>query len=195
MRIYLILIITLFILPTSVMGSAYFGGSYGYSTFSSEKVKELKLAQKGPAYGAFLGVGRDFVGLEGFYQHFTTGGKIKHDGGKHDYQTDATAMGAALRFSFAAFYARLGFGRYKLKQKIDIEDESSLNAANEIYEVQNDVSKNGVLFGVGAHKRFKSFVTFIDVSRHQVTGAGNYDVISVGISFNLPERLFGIVKI
>lgn len=191
----ILFILFILALTTGAGASAYLGGSYGYSTYSSEKVKELKLSQKGPSYGAFLGIGRDFVGLEGFYQNFTTGGKIKHDGGKHDYTTDATAMGAALRFSFAAFYARLGFGRYKLKQKIDIEDESSLNAANQIYDVQDDVSKNGVLYGVGAHKRFKSFVTFIDVTRHQITGAGNYDVISVGISFNLPERLFGVVKI
>ncbi len=190
-----LIILFILVFSSSSWASAYFGGNYGYSSFGSEKVKELKLSQKGPSYGAFLGIGKDFVGLEGFYQNFTAGGKIKHDGGSHDYTTDATAMGAALRFSFAAFYARLGFGRYKLKQKIDIEDESSLNAANEIYDVQNDVSKNGVLFGLGVHKRFKSFVTFIDLSRHQITGVGSYDVISVGISFNLPERLFGVVKI
>lgn len=190
-------LIILFILAFSsaTWASAYFGGSYGYSQFNSEQTKQYKLNQKGPSFGGFLGVGKEFVGLEGFYQSFTTTGKIKHDGGSYDFTTDAKVYGAALRFSFAAFYARLGFGRYKLQQKIDIEDTSSLSAANEIYNVQDDVSKNGVLFGLGAHRRFKRFVTFIDYSRHQITGAGSYDVISVGISFNLPERLFGVVKI
>lgn len=176
-------------------GSAYMGANYGYSQFSSDQTKEFKLNQKGPSYGGFIGMGKDFVGLEGFYQNFTTGGKIKHDGGKYDYTTDATAMGAALRFSFNAFYARLGFGRYKLKQKIDIEDDSSLSAANEIYNVQDGENKNGVLIGIGAHRRFRNFVTFIDYSRHQISGIGNYDMISVGISFNLPERIFGVSKL
>jgi hypothetical protein len=49
--------------------------------------------------------------------------------------------------------------------------------------------------GLGVHKRFSSFVTFIDYSRHQIAGAGNYDVISAGISFVIPERLFGVIKI
>lgn len=193
MKIFFILFIMAF--TTGAGASAYFGGSYGYSSYSSDKVEELKLSQKGPSYGAFLGVGKEFVGLEGFFQNFTASGKVKHDGGKHDYVTDATAMGAALRFSFNTFYARLGFGRYKLKQKIEIEDASSSGAADEIYDVQDDVNKNGVLLGLGAHRRFKSFVTFIDYSRHQITGAGSYDVISVGISFNLPERIFGVSKL
>lgn len=190
-----LLFIFILAISSGAHASAYFGGSYGYSQFTSDQTKEFKLNQKGPSYGGFLGVGKEFVGLEGFYQNFTTSGKIKHDGGSYDFTTDAKVFGAALRFSFAAFYARLGFGRYKLQQKLSIEDESSLSAANEIYNVQKDVSKNGVLFGAGVHRRFKSFVTFIDYSRHQITGAGSYDVISVGISINLPERLFGVVKI
>ncbi len=195
MKKYFILFILSIIVSGNVLAGAYIGGNYGYSSFGSEEVDEYKLSQKGPAYGGFLGIGKDFVGLEGFYQKFTTSGKIKHDGGSHDYVTNATAIGAALRFSFNVFYARLGFGRYKLEQEIDIEDKSSSLAANDIYNVQDGESKNGVLFGLGAHKNFRSFVTFIDYSRHQITGAGNYDVISVGLSFNLPERLFGFGKL
>lgn len=191
----LIILIILLSSSASALAGAYLGGSYGYSSFGSKEVKEYKLSQKGPSFGGFFGIGKDFVGLEGFYQQFSTTGKIKHDGGSHDYETNAMALGAALRFSFNVFYARLGFGRYKLEQKIDIADESSSSAANDIYKVQDGVSKNGVLFGIGAHKNFRSFVTFIDYSRHQITGAGNYDVISVGLSFNLPERLFGFGKL
>ena len=191
----LIIALTILVSASGAWASAYFGGSYGYSQFGSEETKNYKLKQLGPSYGGFFGLGKEFVGLEGFYQIFNTAGKIKHDGGSYDYSTNATGMGAALRFSFNAFYARLGFGRYKLQQKVDIENSAALNAANKIYNVQDEVSKNGVLFSLGVHRRFNSFVTFIDYSRHQITGAGNYDVISVGISFNLPERLFGVVKI
>ncbi len=190
-----LLLILLSLISGQALAGAYFGASYGYSSYGSEETDEYKLSQKGPSYGAFLGVGKDFVGLEGFYQKFTSTGKIKHDGGSYDYTTDATAMGAALRFSFNVFYARLGFGKYKLDQKIDIEDQSSLNAANDIYNVQNGTSKNGVLFGLGAHKSFGRMVTFIDYSRHQIAGVGNYDVISAGISFNLPESIFGFGKL
>lgn len=193
--IKLFLLSILALLPGVSIAGAYFGGSYGYASFGSDEVKEYKLSQKGPSYGAFFGVGKHFVGLEGFYQNFSTSGKIKHDGGKHDFTTNATAMGAALRFSFNVFYARLGFGRYKLDQKIEIDDSSSRSAAEEIYNVQDGESKNGVLFGLGAHRNFKSIVTFIDYSRHQITGAGSYDVISVGVSFNLPERLFSLGKL
>lgn len=191
-----ILLLLTILLPFSSFAGSYMGLNYGYSSYGSDQVKEYKLNQKGPSYGGFVGVGKDFVGLEGFYQSFSTSGKIKHDGGSYDYTTNASALGAALRFSFNVFYARLGFGRYKLNQKIDIDDQTSHNAANEIYNVQNGVSKNGVLFSVGAHRRFgNSFVTFIDYSRHQITGAGSYDVISAGFSFNLPERLFGFDKL
>ncbi len=190
---FLLIIMSLF--TAQAFAGAYFGASYGYSSYGSEETDEYKLSQKGPSYGAFLGIGKDFVGLEGFYQKFTTTGKIKHDGGSYDYSTDATAIGGALRFSFNVFYARLGFGRYKLNQKIDIADPSSSAAADDIYNVQNGTSKNGVLFGLGAHKNFGRMVTFIDYSRHQIAGIGNYDVISAGISFNLPESLFGFGKL
>ncbi len=190
--IFILLILSF---STSSWGSAYFGGTYGYSSYTSKETKEYKLNQKGPSYGAFFGVGKQFVGLEAYYQNFTTSGKIKHDGEKFDYMTNATVLGGALRFSFNAFYARLGFGRYKLRQKIDIEDSSSSAAADEIYKIQNEESKNGVLLGFGIHKRFNSCVTFMDYSRHQITGAGSYDTLSVGVSFVIPDRLFGVIKI
>lgn len=193
MKKFLILLILL--IGPEASASAYLGAHYGYATYGSDAVDEYKLSQKGPGYGAFFGVGKDFVGLEGFYQNFTTSGKVKHDGGKHDFTTNASALGAALRFSFNVFYARLGFGQYNLDQKIDINDRSSQSAANEIYGVEKG-KKNGVLLGVGLHRRLGSkAVTFIDYSRHQITGAGNYDALSVGISFILPDRLFGFGKL
>lgn len=183
-------------ISATAFAGSYMGLNYGYSSYGSEEVKEFKLSQKGPSYGGFFGIGKEFVGLEGFYQNFTSTGKVKHDGGKHDFTTNASAFGAALRFSFNSFYTRLGYGRYKLDQKIDISDPSSSSAADEIYNVQKGTSKNGVLLGLGLHRRFgNSFVTFIDYSRHQITGAGNYDVISVGVSINLPDSLFGFSKL
>lgn len=189
-------LITLFIFSFGADASSYIGGNYGYSTFSSPEVKEYKLNQKGPSYGGFFGIGKDFVGLEGFYQVFNTTGKIKHDGESYDFDSSASGMGAALRFSFEFFYLRLGMGRYNLKQKIDISDDSIRRAADEIYNVQNGVSKNGVLFGIGLHKRLgNSIVTFIDYTRNQISGVGNYDALSIGLSFNIPEKVFSFGKL
>jgi hypothetical protein len=192
------IIIALFFILCSptLLANAYIGGSYGYSAFSSDQTKQYHLSQKGPTYGGFFGVGKEFVGLEGYYQNLETTGKIKHDGGSYDYTTNSSALGAALRFSFNFFYARLGFGRYKLKQKLDIDDDSIRHAAEEIYHVQNGVNKSGVLIGLGLHRKLgQSVVTFIDFSRHQIAGVGHYDSISAGISFILPDRLFGFDKL
>lgn len=192
----LIFLFTILCFSMTAWSSAYLGGSYGYSAFSSEQTKEYKLNQKGPSYGGFFGIGKEFVGLEAFYQNFETTGKIKHDGGKYDYTTNANVMGGALRFSFNTFYARLGFGRYTLKQEVKIDDESERSAAEEIYNIQDGEKKNGVLFGLGAHRRFgNSVLTFIDYSRHQISGIGNYDVISVGVAFNISDRIFGLGKL
>lgn len=187
--------LSLIIFSFGAYASSYIGGNYGYSSFTSPEVKEYKGNQKGPTYGGFIGVGKDFVGLEGFYQVFNTTGKIKHDGESYDFNSTASGMGAALRFSFDFFYLRLGVGRYNLKQKLDIDDSSIRNAADKIYNVQNGVSKNGVLLGIGLHKRLgNSFVSFIDYTRNQVTGIGSYDALSVGLSFNIPEKLFSLGK-
>lgn len=179
----------------SAYSAFYVGGNYGYSMFSSDSLKEYKVASKGPSFGGFLGFGRDFVGLEAFYQNLTGTGDIEHDGGTHTIKTNAVAMGAALRFSFELLYLRLGVARYTLDQSVDIEDDSSRNAAEVIYDIQEKgATKNGVLYGVGLHRKFSWCRAFIDYSRYQINSIGNYDTFSAGLSFTIPERWFNLGK-
>lgn len=186
-----ILVAILFLISSQVYAAAYIGGSYGLTTFGSDATEEYNVTPKGSSYGGFFGIGRDFVGIEGFYQSIATSGKIKHDGEKYDLTKNATAMGAALRFSFEMFYLRLGFAQYKLDQSVDISDETTRRAAEEVYDIQNE-TKNGVLYGIGVHKKVKSARIFLDYSRYQITGIGAYDNISVGIAFAIPDRFFNV---
>lgn len=189
-------LISILLFSASASAALYMGGNYGYSSYKSDVVDKYHLNQKGNSYGGFFGIGKDYIGLEGYYQRLETKGKIKHDGESYDFNTNATAIGAALRFSLNAFYFRLGTGRYTLQQKATTADASSQQAVDEIYKIQNNVTKNGALIGAGAHKRFgNNFLTFIDYSRHQISGNGSYDVISVGIAFNLPDSLFGLGRL
>lgn len=184
------LLIVLF-LSTSAFSSTYFGANYGYSMFSSKSLDEYKVSTKGPTYGGFIGVGRDFVGLELFYQDLQTQGKIKHDGGSYDITENAKAMGAALRFSFEIFYLRLGVARYTLDQSLDIADASVRSSAEAVYDIQEEGSKgNGAIYGIGLHRKFKSVRTFIDFTRYQINSVGNYDTISAGISFAISDNFF-----
>ncbi len=96
--------LVLLLLSANSFSAAYFGGNYGYDFYSAKPLEKYKVAPKGPTYGAFLGFGREFVGLEVFYQALTSEGKIKHDGGSYKIQENATALGAALRFSFEILY-------------------------------------------------------------------------------------------
>lgn len=185
-----VLIFLFLLISTSQsFAAAYIGGSYGLTTFTSDALDEYNVTPKGSTYGGFLGIGRDFVGIEGFYQTLSTTGKVKHDGEKYDITENATALGAALRFSFELFYLRLGVAQYKLDQSLEIDDETILRAAEEVYDIQTG-SKNGLLFGVGFHKKVKSARVFIDYSRYQITGVGAYDSISAGIAFAIPDRFF-----
>lgn len=186
-----ILILLLAFISTNAFAAAYIGGSYGLSTYNSDPLEKYHVTPKGNSYGGFFGIGRDFVGIEGFYQNLATSGKIKHDGEKYGITTNATAIGAALRFSFEMFYLRLGLAQYKLDQSVDIADENIRRTAEEVYEIQNG-SKNGMLYGVGIHKKMGSSRLFVDYSRYQITGVGSYDTISAGIAFAIPDRFFDV---
>lgn len=188
-----ILILFILLFSATSYGAFYMGGSYGYSMFSSDSLKDYQVSSKGPSYGGFFGLGKDFVGLEGFYQSFTAEGDIEHDGEGAILQTNAVAMGVALRFSFRIFYARIGLAKYTLDQSTDIEDDESREAAEEIYDVQEKgTTKNGILYGIGLHRKFSKFTGFIDYSRYQINTIGNYDAYSVGISFNIPDSWFSL---
>lgn len=191
----ILILFSILVLSYTSHAAVYVGGSYGYGLFSSETLKDYKVSPKGMNYGGFIGVGRDFVGLEGIFHSFTSSAKIKHDGGEHDLKANAVAFGGALRFSFQVFYLRLGALRFNLKQSIDIEDEDSLETANELYDIQDGKSANGMLYGVGFHgKLSQSIRGFVDYTRYQITSHGHYDTFSLGISFNIPERYIGFGK-
>ncbi len=183
------------ILSTPASAVVYAGGSYGLGVFSAEPLEKYRVSTRGYGYGGFLGVGKDFVGLEGFYQSLPATGKIKHDGGSHDITTNATALGAALRFGFHFFYLRLGVASFQVNQSLSISDDTSREAANQIYEIEESARKSGVLYGAGLHRKLGDHVRcFIDYTRYQVTGVGEYDTISAGLSFNIPERFLGFTK-
>ncbi len=189
-------LLTIFILLLSLRASAsaYLGLQYGYSQYSSDITDKYKLNQKGANYGGFFGFGKEFIGLEGFFQSLNTTGKVKHDGESLDFNTNATAIGAALRLSFAFYYLRAGIGSYTLNQEVKANTAASQQTADKVYDVQDGVKKNGVLLGFGLHKRLGEFVTFIDYTRHQIAGGGNYDSFSAGVSFNIPEKIFDFGK-
>lgn len=192
MKSFLALILFCFSLTTSA--SVYMGGSYGYGNYSSEALSDYKVSPKGFNYGGFVGVGRDFVGLEGFYHSFATSGKVKHDGANYDINTNASALGAALRFSFQLFYLRLGLARFELDQSLDIDNDSTRQAAEAVYDI-NEGAKTGVLYGVGFHRKLgNTFRGFVDFTRYQITGVGYYHTYSMGISFAIPERFIGFGK-
>ena len=191
----LILLFTLLILSSASYGAAYFGGSYGYSMFSSATLKEYQVSPKGSSYGGFVGYGKDLVGVEGFYQSFSTKGDIEHDGESQTLTTNANAMGLALRFSFELMYFRLGSARYVLNQSTDITDANSRAAADDIYDVQkNGTTKNGLMYGMGLHHKFSWIRVFFDFTRYQINAIGSYDTFSVGLSFPIPDKLFNIGK-
>lgn len=187
------IIFVLLLFSSSVFSSTYMGLSYGLQTYGSEALDKYKVTPKGMSYGGFIGIGRDFVGLEGFYQNLETKGKVKHDGEKYDINANAQAYGAALRFSFEMFYLRLGVAQYKLDQSLKIDDDSTRRAAEKVYDIQNG-SKNGMLYGVGLHRKIGGIKVFLDYSRYQITGVGAYDTISGGFAFVIPDRFFDVGK-
>jgi len=172
--------------------NSYFGISGNYSFFSNSDLRDQKVSPKGLGYGAMLGIGKDFVGLEAFYQKFNATGKIKHEGETADINTNASALGALLRFSFQAFFLKLGVARYSLDQSVDISNDTNRAAAEDIYNIQDGANKMGVLFGIGVHGKFSIGRLYLDYTRHQISSVGNYDTVEAGIVWNLPDRLFSV---
>lgn len=179
------------LVPKSASANAYFGLNGSYSFFSSPEFRDLKVSSKGPGYGALIGVGKDFVGLEAFYQTLNSEGDIKHEGEKAKINMNAAAFGAALRFSFQSFFLRLGVAQYSLDQSVDIDNATNRRAAEDVYKIQND-SAMGVLFGIGVHGKFRIGRLYLDYTRHQISSVGNYDAISFGAVWLIPDRLFSI---
>jgi hypothetical protein len=104
------------------------------------------------------------------------------------------ALGAALRFSFHVFYLRLGIANFEVKQSLEISDEDSRAAEEEIYQIEEKAWKSGVLFGAGVHRKLGKVRDFVDYTRYQIIGVGDYDKISAGVSFALLESLFSFRK-
>lgn len=164
----------------------------GYSFFSSSETDKFKLSPKGPTYGGFIGIGKDFVGLEGFYQTFSTSSKIKHEGETGEVNYNANAFGAALRFSFQLFYLRLGLGNYTLSQDVKLDNAANIPPAERAYGIDDGASHTGVLYGIGVHNKFKIGRASLDLTRHQISGVGSYTAISLGLSWVLPDSLFSV---
>jgi hypothetical protein len=150
---------------------------------------------RGPSYGGFFGIGKDFLGFEVLAQGLKSTGQIKHDGGEHDFQSDITAYGAAMRLSLTHLYFRLGIAHYRLRQQIDIENPESLRAAEKVYDVVGRGSENGVLYGIGAHVALGQSVRgFVDFTRYQITSVGHVNSLSLGFAFVIPDNFFSFAK-
>lgn len=184
--------ILLLLCSYSLWAGTYLGLSGGYQAFSSPSVDKYKVAMKGPTFGGFVGVGKDFVGLEGFYQDLSSSGSIKHDGETYTFDNKIQAYGAALRFSFSSIYLRLGYAHYRMDQSLGISDESIRAPAEAVYDIQKETNKSGVLYSLGYHGGLgRSARYFIDYTRYQITGVGHVNAVSVGISFKLTlDRFF-----
>lgn len=180
----------LIVFSGAIQASTYFGLNGGYSFFSSDATSEYKINPKGPTFGGFIGVGKDFVGLEAFYQSLKTTSDIRHEGEKGEVIYGAQGYGAALRFSFQTFYLRLGLGRYTLKDEIKLETDTNIEPARDVYNINDGVSKMGVLYGVGIHHKFAIGRFFIDYTRHQITSVGAYNSVSAGFSWVLGDNFF-----
>ena len=180
---------------TSIMANNYFGLMGGQTWFGSSEFDKYKVSAKGPSYGGFVGIGKDFVGLELFVQQLNAEGKIKHEGESGKINMNALGYGAALRFSFQLLFLRLGVGRYNLDQSIDLNTAANIPAAEEVYNVQSEgTTKNGILFGAGVHSKFKIGRVYLDYTRHQIADTGHYDSLSFGLSWAIPDRLFAVGK-
>lgn len=186
-------ILLLMLICSNAFGATYLGFNYGLDNYNSTATDKYKVNPKGNTYGAFFGMGRDFVGLEAFYQNLETKGKIKHDGGNYDLEANAKAFGAALRFSFEMFYLRLGLAQYNLNQSVKIDDPAIRRTAEKVYDIQNG-SKNGMMYGVGLHHKLGSVRVFLDYTRYQITQVGSYDTIAAGLAFAIPDRIFDVGK-
>lgn len=188
----LVLFFFLIVFSSASYSGGYFGGSYGYGSYSSDALDKYKVAPKGPTYGGFVGYGKDFVGLEFFYQLLTSEGKVKHDGSSYTIKENAAAMGAALRFSYDLFYFRFGLAQYTLDQSIDASDPLVSRTADAVYKIEEKNSKQkGVILGLGLQTKLGPGRVFIDYTRYQVYSIGKYDTVSVGMTFTIPERWFG----
>lgn len=186
---------TLFFISMKGFSATYVGGNYGYDFYSTKTLEDYKVAPKGPTFGGFIGFGKEFVGLEGFYQSLSSEGKIKHDGGNYTIQENASAMGVALRFSLEILYFRMGVARYSLDQSVDIDDATSRETAEIVYEIEKkNTKKNGVMFGAGLHTQLGPGRVFVDFTRYQINSIGYYNTVSVGMSFSIPDRWFNLGK-
>lgn len=186
-----VIILVMLTLPSAAMANSYFGINGSYSYFTSPELKDYKVSPKGIGYGAMVGVGKDFVGLEAFYQNFKTEGDVNHEGEKAKINMNATALGAALRFSFKSFFLRLGAGHYSLDQSIDLKNSANIPAANDVYNIHKKGNgKMGMLFGIGVHEKFRIGRLYLDYTLHQIPKVGNYNALSLGMVWALPDSLF-----
>jgi hypothetical protein len=166
----------------------YFGGSYGMSSFTTDKFEELKVSGKGSSYGGFIGFRLKFVGVETFYQKLNSLSDIKHEGEEYQINNNSTAVGAAVRFNFQNFFLRAGYASHTITQNVFQDgDEIKDNAINQIYDVDSTGSRKdaGFMYGGGLHYSFTSFKIFADYTKYHLNEmSGNYQTFAAGVVIN-----------
>lgn len=147
---------------------------------------------KGPVLGGFIGAYSRFVGLEGFYSNFNLKADIKHDGEEYVLKDKVSSLGLALRFSFDLIYIRGGLASFSIQESTNATGQEA-EEIKEIYGLFEDNRKSGVMFGGGLHWRMtKHSRVFIDYSRYQVSGYGNFNAVSVGLAFLIPSEMLSL---
>lgn len=170
----------------------YVGGMYGLANVAANNYQDKNVAPQGPSFGGFIGANSKFVGLEGFYNSFNLKSDIKHDGNEYILKDKASALGMALRFSFEMFYLRGGVASISIKESTNTAGQEA-EEIKKIYGLFEDNRKSGVMFGGGLHWRMsRRSRLFLDYSRYQVSGYGDFNAVSVGLAFMIPVEVLSL---
>lgn len=180
------LCLLLFIFSQAARADLYFGGQYGYGLGKTEDLSKNNVYPKGATYSGFIGAYSRFIGIEGIFSKLTLKSDIEHDSNDYALKDEVSVLGGALRFSFKHVYLRGGLASYKVSTTTDATGQDE-NEINQIYNLRDDETKSGVIFGGGLHWRMtKNSRIYLDYTQYQISGVGNYFTTSLGFAFVIP---------
>lgn len=172
----LLLFLTL-LLPALGQAQIYGLGQVGYARLNKEEPASKRVFPTGMTFGLGIGVRRDFFELEASYQKFSGSGDINHDKVDNSLIHKQSSFILALNFYLSKkFYARLGYGFYKVDQSLDKKvSDASTEGARKTYGIKENVMTDGFVYGAG-------YVIYDSSSMAIYTQIENQNMSSLGAS-------------
>jgi opacity protein-like surface antigen len=183
----------LFFLPLELMADIYFSGNYGLAGYTSNELEAYNVKPTGTTYGGLVGLRGTFLGVEGIYQKINTNALLDHNSTEHEYYSNNSIYGAAIKLFMPLLTIRAGYAYHEVEQYVTLDDVAIQNVAlNRVYGITASVVEDsGLFYGAGLQLKLTKLIRLnLDYTHYNLDiMKSEFNTFTAGITFRIPLEL------